>query len=190
MKKLTKLSLKQLADEMPVIESENQLTLLGGGDGTINNPYTYEEMNWMISSGSWGGGYVEGMVGYIGYVSSEVLVSGALGGTTTNQTWSDISSLEQGQNNVGWFEGAMISASAFIYSGGLSATLSALGVVNAASDLQNDFTQIKNLMNDQGIDEVRVAYKIYNGIPDGCMIEWSYYNLQTGEKIYTRWETF
>lgn len=42
-RKLTRESLAELAMRMPVLSEEVQSSFIGGGDGTYNNPYTYEE---------------------------------------------------------------------------------------------------------------------------------------------------
>lgn len=42
-RKLTRESLAELALRMPVLSEEVQSSFIGGGDGTYNNPYTYEE---------------------------------------------------------------------------------------------------------------------------------------------------
>lgn len=59
MRKLTRKSLDELAEVMPIISDFVQCTFIGGGDGTLNNPYTYMEHQNMIMSQSFEGGYVE-----------------------------------------------------------------------------------------------------------------------------------
>lgn len=58
MKKLTKKSLDELEKVMPVICESKQREFVGGGSGTNCDPYTYEEFERMLSSGTWQGGYV------------------------------------------------------------------------------------------------------------------------------------
>ena len=76
MKKLTKKSLDELARVMPVISENEQRACIGGyspGESGINTtPYTLDEYNIMISSGTWQGGYVEGY----GYISPDAIVAG------------------------------------------------------------------------------------------------------------------
>lgn len=42
-RKLTRESLAELAKRMPVLSEEVQSTFIGGGDGSFNDPYTFEE---------------------------------------------------------------------------------------------------------------------------------------------------
>lgn len=67
MKKLTKKSLDELAQTLPVIEETKQKTYVGGGDGTRESPYTAHEFEIMLNSDLWQGGFVEGM----GYVAND-----------------------------------------------------------------------------------------------------------------------
>ena len=58
--KLTVLSLEQLAKEMPILSEQEQCSYWGGGTGTWEDPYSYEEYQKLVQSGSWSGGYVMG----------------------------------------------------------------------------------------------------------------------------------
>lgn len=68
--KLTALSLEQLAKEMPVLSEQEQQAYWGGGTGTKDDPYTYQEYSQMLDSGTWSGGYVLG-VGESGALDTE-----------------------------------------------------------------------------------------------------------------------
>lgn len=59
----------------------------GAAKGTSTNPYTQEEFNSMLNSGTWKGGYVDGM----GYVLPEVNVKGSSGSFYFSffDSWSD-----------------------------------------------------------------------------------------------------
>ncbi|MFC2812690.1 MAG: hypothetical protein ACFN4S_02560 [Prevotella conceptionensis] len=72
MKKLTKKSLDELAQTLPVIEETKQKTYVGGGDGTRESPYTTEEFKIRLNNDLWQGGFVEGM----GYVANDAYVYG------------------------------------------------------------------------------------------------------------------
>lgn len=78
-RKLTVGSLAELAARMPVLSEIQQKTFVGGGDGSMNNPYTVTEFYAMCASGIWNGGYVDGW----GYTYSEVVVSGSYGESGT-----------------------------------------------------------------------------------------------------------
>lgn len=58
MKKLTKKNLKELANIMPEISEMSQRTFVGGGDGSMDDPYTEDEFNIFLMSGHFPGGYV------------------------------------------------------------------------------------------------------------------------------------
>jgi hypothetical protein len=72
MKKITKSSLDELAKIMPVLSYEEEFHILGGGTGTREDPYTVEEYERMVASGTWHGGFV----GDWGYTTAEVTVTG------------------------------------------------------------------------------------------------------------------
>ncbi len=57
-RKITKESLDELARNLPIISEDECRSYIGGGDGSPDSPYTETEMDQMIESGSWQGGYV------------------------------------------------------------------------------------------------------------------------------------
>jgi len=57
-RKITRLSLAELAKEVPTLSETISQACIGGGSGYSSDPYTIEEMDRMIESGSWTGGYV------------------------------------------------------------------------------------------------------------------------------------
>lgn len=59
-RKLTKKNLAELAKKMPVLSEDLQRSFVGGGDGSQSNPFTIQEYDSMVASGTWQGGYVEG----------------------------------------------------------------------------------------------------------------------------------
>lgn len=75
MKTLEKKSLDELAEVMPVIGELEQKSYIGGGMGTDTCPFTQEEMDRMMASGTWEQGYVEGL----GYVGPTVNIFGGSG---------------------------------------------------------------------------------------------------------------
>ena len=75
MKKLTRKNLDELAKVMPVLsETEQRMFVGGSGNGYV---YTYDEFQYMLSSGNWNGGEVAGY----GYISPDGTPSS--NGTTT-----------------------------------------------------------------------------------------------------------
>lgn len=64
MKKLKKLNLNELKEQVTTIEAHEADCLSGG--------YTIEQMEWLMDRGMWSGGYVDGM----GYVSGVVTAYG------------------------------------------------------------------------------------------------------------------
>lgn len=61
-KKITKATLAELAREMSILSEQDQYSYYGGGNGSSFDPYTYEEYQNLVFSGSWHGGYVLGSV--------------------------------------------------------------------------------------------------------------------------------
>jgi hypothetical protein len=71
---LRKIDIEAMERELQVLENPEKY--LGGAKGDWDDPYTEEEYNAMLESGTWtGGGFVSGM----GYVLSEVVVTGNQG---------------------------------------------------------------------------------------------------------------
>lgn len=68
-RKLTRESLTELAMRMPVLSENVQKSFIGGGNGTAEDPYTWEEYYNMTGS-MWTGGYVGNSYTYI-YSQSE-----------------------------------------------------------------------------------------------------------------------
>lgn len=69
MKKLTRKCLDEMAKELSVIEKVDQTVYLGGGSGTVADPFTVAELDLLMDSGRWHGGYVDGM----GFVQGAVI---------------------------------------------------------------------------------------------------------------------
>ena len=82
MKKVGRLSLLNLTDKCSLINKDSQKSLIGGGSGTPDDPFTEEEYNYLFYSGQWQGGCVEGM----GWVTPDVYIyaekPGGYGGYT------------------------------------------------------------------------------------------------------------
>lgn len=51
MKKLTRKSLDEMAATMPSIDETGQSSFVGGGTGTKEDPYTFEEYNSLLNAG-------------------------------------------------------------------------------------------------------------------------------------------
>lgn len=85
MKKLTKSSLDELALIMPIIHPNEMRCYIGGGDGTQQNPYTYDEFFHLASGGSWHGGWVEDA-----YMTAEVDVVGSSGKKSGDNGYSPL----------------------------------------------------------------------------------------------------
>jgi hypothetical protein len=64
MKRLNRLRLEQLEEQLLPLESGILSSLIGGGNGSYENPYTVSEMDSLLDNGNWNGGYVVGM-GYV-----------------------------------------------------------------------------------------------------------------------------
>ena len=73
MKKLTKQSLDEMAKAMRMINKMEQHSFVGGGNGTKEDPYTFEEYNSLLDAGVWAGGFVGS-----GYIIGEVTVTASI----------------------------------------------------------------------------------------------------------------
>lgn len=73
MKKLTRKSLDEMAATMPRIDETGQSSFVGGGTGTKEDPYTFEEYNSLLNAGGWTGGFVGSA-----YIIGEVTVTASI----------------------------------------------------------------------------------------------------------------
>ena len=73
MRKLTKKNLDELAGMMPRISEIEKMSIVGGGSGTKEDPYTIDEFDSMCDNDNWKGGFVVGQ----GYVAGQVTVVGS-----------------------------------------------------------------------------------------------------------------
>ena len=70
MKKVGRFSLFELQGDSSVIDKASQKTFVGGGSGSSTDPYTQEELDSMMYSGHWNGGWVYGM----GWITPQVYI--------------------------------------------------------------------------------------------------------------------
>ena len=76
MKTLRKSDIETMERELKVLVNPERI--LGGAKGDWDDPYTQEEWNSMLESGTWTtGGFVDGM----GYVAAEVIITGSTSGS-------------------------------------------------------------------------------------------------------------
>jgi len=107
MKKLKKLSLKQMEGEMAMIGSDEQRFFVGGS-GVV---YSFSDYEQMVANGTWTGGEVEGM-GYIGYTASDVKVYSGSGAYYTGSELID-NMTNEGLNQIAsiiWGEVPMLGS--------------------------------------------------------------------------------
>ena len=57
-RKLERLTFSELETEMRCFEHDALRTIIGGGNGTSNNPYSWGDVDSMLDQGTWTGGYV------------------------------------------------------------------------------------------------------------------------------------
>lgn len=69
-KKITRQSLDALSNELPALSELEQAGVVGGGSGTEVDPYTREEYERMLASGTWLGGFVDAGYSYWGATDS------------------------------------------------------------------------------------------------------------------------
>lgn len=72
MKKITRLTLEEMAQVLPVLPEEETSQYIGGGDGSKASPYTLLEYQKLCIQGNWHGGYVS-LGGRPTFVNSSVL---------------------------------------------------------------------------------------------------------------------
>lgn len=76
---MKKLSCDDLSGLFPVLDTEELMSFVGGGDGTTSNPFTEYEAERMIECGVFNGGYVKDDSGEVSYWLPEVTVWGSSG---------------------------------------------------------------------------------------------------------------
>lgn len=80
-RQITRKSLDELARELQTLSPEEQERYYGGGDGTKESPYTYEEFRIMESSGIFRAGYIDVGGGTIIYGEIDPLNTDGTGGS-------------------------------------------------------------------------------------------------------------
>lgn len=81
MKKISFGLLDELAKDQEKISELEMNSLVGGGSGTSTDPYSVDELDVLLDSNQWAGGYVE----YLGYVApSTFIYGGYYGGLYAN----------------------------------------------------------------------------------------------------------
>ncbi len=106
MKTLRKIDIEMMEKELQVLENPQQI--LGGTKGDASDPYTQAEFESMLASGVWtGGGFVSG----VGYVHSEVTVTGSVSGSVNGRYNS---SFHAGAAGASLTEGVGINAACFM----------------------------------------------------------------------------
>ena len=86
MRKLTKKNLSELAGMMPRISEIEKMSIVGGGSGTKEDPYTIAEFDSMCDKDTWKGGWVEGQ----GFVAEQVTVVASGSSESGESSGSDL----------------------------------------------------------------------------------------------------
>ena len=213
MRKLTRMSLEELAMTLPVVENEIQASYVGGGNGTYEDPYTQKEYYSMLAIGSWQGGYVENMGHINGLNQSEnpYISQEEYNRMVANGTWEgglvegigyvlpDVVCMGGGKDVTVWdlltdegttiTEGTITTVSTIVF--GIMNSTSALVMtgVGVAKEVRRkeQISQILDYMREHGLDSV---YEIkHDGTmyisPGATMGNSSsvFYNKKTGEII-------
>lgn len=175
-RKITRLTLDELAKEMPVLSESMQATLVGGS-GT----FTEKQYNSMLISGTWQGGYVEDW----GYISSmgDVTISGSYPKNKIVTT-KNLQKLLVDDGSGIW-----ISILTGLLPPGVG-TLLSTGISISNYNREQIISHILDKMGESNIDSaftVSRTRQIYNpqtGQYDNT-IEIDYINMKTGEKLGT-----
>ena len=182
MKKLTKKSLDELAQTLPVIEETKQKTYVGGGNGTSASPFTVKEFNNMLDHDIWQGGYVEGM----GYVANDSYTYGKYKSSlTVTQSFYTFSNYMRSLSSDIFEEVVKDLLSELkIFEGPLKlAEYLENRLKNMAIDIQVELLE-KGYNGTSSFSIVRVPEPIINGSTK-CFV-FSVYNSETGEFITAR----
>ena len=98
MKKLSIGLLDELAKNQQRISELEMKSFVGGGDGTEDDPYSLNEMESLMDSCQWTGGYVE----YLGYVSYSTHKYGSYYGGFCSQYTGSLAEQIQSLVSSGW----------------------------------------------------------------------------------------
>lgn len=107
MKKVSIGLLNELAKQQHALNELEMKTYVGGGSGTIDDPYTVAEFDYMLDSCHWRGGYVE----YLGYVNFSAFSDASYYGGYCNHYNGTVSELVQTliDSGLDQFAGTIIS---------------------------------------------------------------------------------
>lgn len=175
MKKISFGLLDELAKDQEKISELEMKSFVGGGSGTVDDPYSITEMESLMDSCQWDGGYVE----YLGYVSFSPHVYGSYYGGYCNQYNGNLADQILTLINSGWDQVAMTIISSIPY---LNVTLSYM--MQEFHDCKAQMlADIVNLgYSESQIDFVSSPGSYSSNTTDWCTIMGAY-DAKTGELI-------
>ena len=165
MKRLNKQSFVALGQDLQVLAKGEMIGVIAGnGDGTQNNPYSWEQMESMMDAGTWAGGFVVGDSG-LGYMPMGCVVYGYYGGNQGN------SNSEQFWANNPWISS--------IFSDITSELVPPVGYAGTASNISNIMSDTSSTSREKIL---QIAFELFFGmVPGGSTLQ---YAAQVGaEKI-------
>lgn len=109
MRKLSIGLLDELAKNQQRISELEMKSFIGGGSGTADDPYSITEMESLMDSCQWSGGYVE----YWGYVNFSTHVYGSYYGGYCNQYTGNLAAHMLTLTSSGWDQAAAVGINNF-----------------------------------------------------------------------------
>lgn len=109
-KKFSLEMIKSVCHNSKQLTNEEQCIYLGGGDGSLENPYSMDEYFAMLDSGTWTGGYIQDSDGVVSYGMTEARVygggyynyAGTYIGSTSEYIEYTMTSFILSMENSGW----------------------------------------------------------------------------------------
>ena len=175
MKKVSIGLLNELAKQQHALNELEMKTYVGGGSGTIDDPYTVAEFDSLLGSCQWSGGYVE----YLGYVNFSAFGDGSYYGGYCNHYNGTVSELVQTliDSGLDQFAGTIISNIPYV----------SIPLSYYAQEFKDCKAQMIADIINSGYGNEQVNYVVVPGNYSSATIDYSTtmnaYNAKTGELL-------
>ena len=176
-RKATKKGLDELRKVMPVLSENEQRGCIGRyGAGTYCDPFTYEQFDSMTASGTWTGGFVQGLSGF---VSAQTIIFG--GSTNPNgfssQHFSSFADLIRSQSITG------LNALANVLIGAIPIIGSGTQIAQQRRDAMMNEMMAQVVEQGHGQAPVTITREY---VPWRNSVTYTIFNAATGERITSK----
>lgn len=176
MKKLTFSVLDELAKSQELLTELEMKSLIAGGDGTYDSPYSLDEFDSLMNTFQWTGGYVE----YMGFVAPSTFIYGSQYNGSCIQYNCSVAEFAQSLISSGMEQCAVTILSSLPYAVG--------GCIGYILQEMNDCkAQMLSDVITSGQGNKLINYVVtpqnYSSATTDCNYTWNAYDAETGRLI-------